>query len=311
MINLLLYIHKYCYALNDIHRYKSTSKIKWALTNIGAKSAQWMLNKLIRIRGYLNIISSPVGVPNDELIISLTTYPDRIHTVWITIDSLMRQTIRSSHLILYLSEDEFPNHDKDLPQSLLRYKKYGLEIIWVKGNLRSHKKYLYAFKQFPDKYVVTVDDDLYYRSDMLANLWNLHLLNPGCVIANNAKIIPSSDKDSIFPQYQTWIPTLHPMKGNQIIAIGCGGILYPVKLFARSEYDNVELIKSLAFETDDLWLKVQEILADIPVSNGKYYCKPPLIQGSQRTSLSKKNWQTGNVNDVNWSKLNQFYKLSI
>ena len=183
--------------------------------------------------------------------------------------------------------------------------------MWVKDNLRSHKKYLYAFKQFPDKYVVTADDDLYYRSDMLANLWNLHLLNPGCVIANNAKIIPSSDKDSAFPQYQTWIPTLHPMKGNQIIAIGCGGILYPVKLFARSEYDNVKLIKSLTFETDDLWLKVQEILADIPVSNGKYYCKPPLIQGSQRTSLSKKNWQTGNVNDVNWRKLCEFYKLNI
>ena len=122
MINTLLNIHKYCYALNDIHRYKNKSKIKWVLTNVGAKSAQWMLNKLVKMRGRFNVISSPVGVLNDELIVSLTTYPARIDTIWMTIDSLMRQTIRPLHLILYLSENEFSNLDGDLPPSLLRYK---------------------------------------------------------------------------------------------------------------------------------------------------------------------------------------------
>ena len=78
-----------------------------------------------------------------------------------------------------------------MPQSLLRYKRKGLKICWHKENLKLHKKYIYAFQEHPEKCVVTVDDDLYYRKDMLERLWTLHKQFPHCVCANITREIPN------------------------------------------------------------------------------------------------------------------------
>ena len=155
---------------------------------------------------------------------------------------------------------------------------------------------------------MTVDDDLYYREDMLSRLIALHESYPNAVCANNTKVIPSHKFGKI-PLYKNWLRNNQPAFGHNLIGIGFGGILYPVTLFNNVDFANIELIKDLSLGTDDLWLKAMELIADIPVTTGIYNCTYPKILGSQKSSLSKENWKEEDRNDTNWRKLYDHFQL--
>ena len=52
------------------------------------------------------------------------------------------------------------------------------EIRLVPGDIRSHKKYLYAIMEFPEDTIITVDDDVYYNSQMIEILVNTSIKYP-------------------------------------------------------------------------------------------------------------------------------------
>ena len=56
-----------------------------------------------------------------DIIISLTTFPARISTLWLTIYSLFRQTLMPKKIVLWLSSLQFPNGLEDLPKKLTRF----------------------------------------------------------------------------------------------------------------------------------------------------------------------------------------------
>ena len=71
---------------------------------------------------------------NEKAIISLTSWKARINTVSKTIFSLLKQC-PGFHIVLVLSEEEFTNKEKDLPEELLYMENEGfLEFLWVKEN---------------------------------------------------------------------------------------------------------------------------------------------------------------------------------
>ena len=61
-----------------------------------------------------------------RLIVSLTTYPARISSVWITVTSLLQQTKKPGKVVLWLAVEQFP--DRRIPKSLKRLERRGLEI---------------------------------------------------------------------------------------------------------------------------------------------------------------------------------------
>ena len=215
-----------------------------------------------------------------------------------TIDSLMRQTICPKEMELHLSLEDFPLGEKNLPKNLLHYINKGLKIYWHNENLKPHKKYIYAFRKHTNKCVVTVDDDHYYRKDMLERLWHLHHHFPECICANTVRRIPL-DATLKYVQWSSvydegYIPS------HRLIAIGFGGVLYPVQLFNRSCYEDVESMKKMSLSTDDLWLKANELVSDIKVVSGQYYCQSPSVVGSRGDALSNLNWREESHNDTNW-----------
>lgn len=117
------------------------------------------------------------GVTKDKrdprLIVSLTSYPARINTVYKTINTLLNQTIKADEVILWLSDEQFPNLEEDLPQNLLRLKSLGLTIKWCK-DFKSYKKLLPALVEYPEDIIVTADDDVYYQSDTLERLYEAY-----------------------------------------------------------------------------------------------------------------------------------------
>ena len=51
---------------------------------------------------------------NSNIVVSLTTYGERTRLVHITIDTLLNQSVKPQKVILWLSENEFPNGYKAL-----------------------------------------------------------------------------------------------------------------------------------------------------------------------------------------------------
>ena len=79
--------------------------------------------------------------------ISFTSYPGRIYSVVKVVESLWLQTMKADDIVLWLSEEEFPNKDKDLPEQLRNMLgQNGFRVEWVSDNLKSHKKYYYALQ---------------------------------------------------------------------------------------------------------------------------------------------------------------------
>ena len=71
-----------------------------------------------------------------DIIVSLTTYGRRIHSVYATIESLMEQTMKANRIILWL-DTSFQG--KPLPQSIEMLKQRGLEVAFCK-DVRSYTK---------------------------------------------------------------------------------------------------------------------------------------------------------------------------
>lgn len=235
----------------------------------------------------------------NDLVVSFTSFPLRISRVWMTIESLLRQTCVPSVIVLYLSKIQFPGEYDDLPKSLLRLRKRGLDIRFVDGDIRSHKKYFYAFNDFPGCSIITVDDDALYPENLIETLWTLHRKYPDTVIGNRAKRIYPS-----IPRYEHW-PAINYQEYNpDLIFIGCAGILYPPDSFHPDVF-NVDLIKHLAFSTDDIWLSCMARLNGTPmlVSGYDYHHLQTLIPGN--ITLIGHNAQGSNQKTV--EDLNKYY----
>lgn len=203
--------------------------------------------------------NSSTGIDDThEIIVSLTTFPERISTVWITIATMMNQTYKPKKIILWLAKDQFPD-EKGIPYNLLRLKKRGLEICFC-DDLKPHKKYYYTMQKYPHEYVVTVDDDVLYPENHLEQLWQTHLKYPKAVCCQYAhKIV--YDHEGKIAVYSNWQGGYE--KGiepsMQYMPVGCGGVLYPPDCLDK-EIFNKNSIMDLCPQMDDLWLKSMEVL---------------------------------------------------
>ena len=239
-----------------------------------------------------------------HLTVSFTSYPARIRFVPATLSTLLNQSRPADRIVLYLSEDHFPRKEADLPAELQSAQKENkLRIRWVSGDLKPHKKYIYAFREFPDDIIVTVDDDILYAPELLQQLWQAHLRYPDAVVAGRTHLI-TLDKDSRPNPYGRWIHCTQGFEAGpsmQLMAVGIAGVLYDPMLFPPELYDE-ESIKALCLEADDLWLKAFEVAAGIPVVRASNPELVRTIAESQDTALYLLN-QNRNRNDTYFANI--------
>jgi len=220
----------------------------------------YKINKLLINVFYAKVVHDENGVnPDSDIIVSLTSFPGRISSVWITVQTLLHQSVKPQRIILWLAEEQFPKRKADLPQSLLRLETFGLEILFC-DNLYPHKKYYYSMKDYPECKVITVDDDIYYPENLIEELAKLSNEYPDCICCTWAHEINISG-GRIQP-YKQWRHCVmdggHP--SMEIIPIGCGGVLYPPHSVSNAIFEK-EDIKALCLRTDDLWLKSMAVKA--------------------------------------------------
>lgn len=253
-----------------------------------------------------------LNVEHKDIIISLTSFPARINTVWMTIYCLFQQKVMPGHIILTLSLEDFPKGLQDLPSKLLRLQDKGLEIKFVKENLKPHKKYYYVMKENPNSTVITVDDDMLYRDDMLYELLKLHEIYPHAVCANTVSKIGYSRNEKVFLPYADWewVFSFKPVDSHSLMPIGVNGVLYPPHSVEKASilFDKGK-IEKLALTTDDLWLKCCELIANVKVCGNSYYCTPPRIPSTASTALTLTNTGDNGRNDIQWNLLNKEFNL--
>lgn len=203
----------------------------------------------------------------NQIIVSMASFPKRIDKVWITVSSIMNQTLKPKKIILWLAEDLFPGKEKDLPESLLKLKKRGLEIRFCE-DLWPHKKYFFAMQEFPDDIIVTVDDDVFYPENVLEQLWKIHQKYPRAVCCQRGHVMVY-DKEGNIANYRDWDSEVAGLMEPtmQLFPIGCGGVLYPPHLLNETLFDKEE-IRKLCLANDDIWLKTMEVINDVPAVRG-------------------------------------------
>lgn len=309
---LLLYIYRYFYTKNELFGYKNTNKLKWIFSLVLFEISRYLFNVTLKLQ---EIFGFDVRHLDDSssFVVSLTSFPARIGKIWITIESIYRQTVKPKRILLFLSKSEFPNATIDLPLNIKRYMSRGLKVVFVEDNLMPHKKYLYAFKMVLEgtadyNEVITIDDDEFYMPDTIERLMNLHMEFPNAVCANKVRRI-RLNKD-----YQEWNYVYEKQSPrHNLLPIGVGGVLYPARCFKDMRMYDVELIKQLCLRADDLWLKAFEIINNIPVVSGDYE-KPSIdILGSQSFSLMATNTsnQASINNNTQWKAIVEVLNIEL
>ncbi len=243
----------------------------------------------------------------NKIIVSLTSYPKRIYLAAKVIRSIWNQSIPADEIILYLSEVEFPQREGELPSELSgMIGRNGFKIEWVEGNIKSHKKYFYALQDKRDDIVITVDDDALYSETLIEDLICSYQKFPNAVSARAARII-LKDGENI-AEYRDWDICMDQYANEprmDLCAIGYAGVLYPPSC-TNGRWFELKNIESLADNQDDLWLKYNEIIDQIPV----VYVKPDkndiLIDEAEKVALCTENMLAGN--DASVARLSGWMK---
>ena len=255
-----------------------------------------------------NLVRLP-EVDEEELIVSLTSFPLRIAKVWIVVECLLRQSLLPNKIILTLAKSQFPNQKADLPRNLKRYiNRNQLTVLFVDDDLRSHKKYFYSFQESPEAAIVLVDDDIFYPSNILQDLYVLHKKYPKTIIAHRSYDVKRNFKGNLCP-YNDWkYSRSYELPLKNVFHTSGAGTLYKPKWFDR-ELFNVQLIKSLCFNADDVWLNIHAQRCDIPTVKTSYNSLLLPVVRVKDVKLKSLN-KDENLNDMQIKNVIEYYNLN-
>jgi hypothetical protein len=184
------------------------------------------------------------------LIVSLTSYRPRFHSLHLALLSLLDQTIRPDRVVLWIAHDEMGA----LPRQVRELTAFGLEIRTT-DDIKSYKKLIPALHAFPAAHIATADDDVLYPRNWLELLCLGQQGDPGVITCHRAHRIPQPVHGAM-PPYRTWEWDILDPEGSQpsrnLVATGVGGILYPPDAF-HPDVIKSEIFTKLCPQADDMW----------------------------------------------------------
>ena len=212
---------------------------------------------------------------NPQIIVTLTSYPERINDSYFTIYSLLSQSLKPDKIILWLSLEEFPEKNKSLPSNLNELEKFGLTINWIPKTYYSYDKIIFALKSFPNDILITADDDIFYHKDWLKNLYSTYKesykKNKNVIVCHRMHKI--TIKEGLPRPYNVWKHEIIDSSPDPLnFPTGCGGVLYPPQSLYKDVY-KPEIFSQIAPLADDIWLWGMALLNNYYFITAKTCCK--------------------------------------
>lgn len=198
-------------------------------------------------------ISDDEYVPNRKIIVSLTSHSSRILDAYLAIETIMQGTVKPNRIVLWLPEDKIVTS-----VFLENQIKRGLEIRYVK-DLGPQTKLVYALKAFPDDIIITIDDDIFYKPDMIENLLRAYQEDSSSILANRVSVITKDNRGNI-NSYLKWIHYNYPEGNTQNnVIIGVEGCLYPPSSLSEEVF-NEDVFREICPTADDIWFTAMAML---------------------------------------------------
>lgn len=247
--------------------------------------------------------AKPHGLAS-PLIVSLTSYPARFGKLHFTLKCLLSQSMSADRVILWIA-----HQDKQfLTQEILGLQKTGLEIAYC-DDLRSYKKIIPTLQTYPDSFIVTADDDLYYWPKWLEELVISYQKHGKDVIYHRGHHI-KLDYDGLPLPYSQWEFDARRVDASSLnFQTGVGGVLYPPRAF-HPDVLNVDMLKKLCPNADDVWLFWMMRLNGCFARRVSYVRTLYNWPGTQQTALFHVN-MTGGGNDKQIEAMIKQYGFSI
>ncbi len=241
---------------------------------------------------------------DSSLIVSLTSYPKRFDQLHLTLLSLLRQTIKPDEIVLWVAKEDISK----LPTKVKALEKKGISIFETEDIL-SYKKIIPALKKYPDDFIITVDDDLYYSETLIEDLIETSKIYPNNVIASRTHLMKFNSNGQIL-SYEKWgwQEFDNSLKNHNFFTSGAG-TLFPPNTFYK-DISKKDLFMELAPRADDVWLNWM-----VRMNQKQVYCVKhikPIIgwQGTQDEALWHSNI-TESGNDIQIARLAKHYQFEI
>ncbi len=217
-------------------------------------------------------------------VISLTSYPARVSTLHLVIESLKKQNTPIKKIILWLAKPQFVNLKDDLPNSLLALEDDKFEIRWVNEDIRSYKKLIPALKNFPTDVIITADDDVIYPEDWAERLLKSYATDTRCIHCLRGRQIKITNEE--ISDYKSWKLIQHPLfPAFEILPTGVGGCLYKRDLLDEGVLES-RYFMEIAKDCDDLWFWAMAVKKGTRIKVATpTLVKPNIIVGTQDTAL--------------------------
>jgi hypothetical protein len=238
-----------------------------------------------------NRISDKLVTSSEGPVVSIATYGRRLETVYLTIESIARGSVRPARLLLWLDD---PSEFANLPIQLKRLQARGLEVKLSDRNYGPHKKYFpyvmsRVLERLPgrDGPLVTADDDILYPRGWLRGLVSGHEGAPEIIQCYRARIV--NVNDSGLQPYSTWELCRSTEPSFLTFAIGVSGVIYPPRFQDLLQQAGRAFERS-CLRADDLWLHVNAVRNGFQIR--QLTSKPvhfPIIPGTQEAGLQQNN----------------------
>jgi len=182
-----------------------------------------------------------------RLTVTLTSYPPRYPTLALTLKSLLAQSVRPDHLCLWIAEDDLGS----LPENVRRLCSDGL-VIQRCQDLRSYTKIIPALTA-GHEFLVTADDDQYYRRHWLKELVGAYRPGRREVVCARAHRIRLDARGLPLPYFQWESEVAAGGDERLVFPTGVGGVLYEPGIF-HNDVTRSEIFRDLCPSADDVWL---------------------------------------------------------
>ena len=180
------------------------------------------------------------------LIVSLTSHKLRFEKLELTLKSLLSQTIQPDKVILWLADHDYQLLPKNIKNLAKIYIFFDINIC---EDIRSYKKLIPSLKRYPESYIVTADDDIFYPRNWLEELI-ADRESVQHIIAHRVHGV-KIEQGKIAP-YEQWEMSVGSKPNTILFPTTGAGVLFPPNCF-HQEVTNHEKFLSLCPTADDIW----------------------------------------------------------